>query len=601
MMAKTFLRTALFPVCVAACYVSLVAIAEGQQIGMAQLPPGPYYVGEPIEIQVIAKGIQDGRQPNCQLQEEPASGIQVQGPQINQSMSRYMQFGGGRTVTKESANYGFSFIVTAMEAGEFEVGPFTVEHAGKKRLVAGKKIRFEELANDPDMSIEIELGADKIYVGQRIPVTIQWAFAPESSDGLQFAYDNLQIRCPLFDRFTFEDAPQSRTEANLVLATASREVRINAKQAQKTIDGRAALTLTAKRTMIADSIGDFEQIPVACRTKKGSRFRQSFFQSSPTRVTPSISSGNSLNFSVLPLPEVGRPESFAGAVGSGFTMEVAVNRSVVRVGDPISLGISIQGDGNLKELSLPSLAADGGMLSEQFQLPNEPLAGNFDGRTKQFKVSVRVKDETISQIPALAFSWFDPEQEKYVMTRSKPIALQVMPAQLVTASDVVASTPAATPLPTVNVSDVNPMNVVIPHGANLAIEQDPAKLLTRGEGIWASNAVKFGSYALGVVAILVAVIVRRRGELDPAVAERKQQVQAWRRQITDAKSLSGKEAAEQIASALRKFAGVAGEADRKALNDLIRKCEDAIYAPAGSTTADSSLVTEALTAVDHLT
>ena len=225
-----------------------------------------------------------------------------------------------------------------------------------------------------------------------------------------------------------------------------------------------------------------------------------------------------------PLPAVGRPESFAGAVGTGFSMDVAANRTVVRVGDPISLTVSLRGVGNLENASLPPLSADGGMQPGQFQLPSEQPAGTFDGKTKQFKVNVRVNDESVNQIPALAFAWFDPEQQKYELSRSKPIALQVMPAHVVSARDVIAAPSTNHATSRTNGADRNDRSLATSadtaislQGANLAIERDATQLLADHGGLVSGWAVRVGPYFAGVAAILAAVLSRRRAEADPVI------------------------------------------------------------------------------------
>ena len=112
--------------------------------------------------------------------------------------------------------------------------------------------------------------------------------------------------------------------------------------------------------------------------------------------------------------------------------------------------MTLRGSGNLENASLPPLSADGGLDPRQFRLPAGEVAGTLDNDGKKFSVTVRVEDEAVSEIPAIAYSWFDPTEEAYRTTRSKPIALRVMPARIVSATDVVTAAkktpdPAAVP------------------------------------------------------------------------------------------------------------------------------------------------------------
>ena len=77
------------------------------------------------------------------------------------------------------------------------------------------------------------------------------------------------------------------------------------------------------------------------------------------------------------------------------------------------------------------------MSAEQFRLPDGDIVGTYADDRKTFGFNIRVLDETISEIPSLAFSWFDPAAEAYQTTHSKPIALRVGEANVVSAEDVV--------------------------------------------------------------------------------------------------------------------------------------------------------------------
>ena len=61
------------------------------------------------------------------------------------------------------------------------------------------------------------------------------------------------------------------------------------------------------------------------------------------------------------------PPSFAGAVGRGFSLEAAADRSVVQLGDPITLTLTIRGDGNLGNVALPALEGEHGFSPERFR------------------------------------------------------------------------------------------------------------------------------------------------------------------------------------------------------------------------------------------
>ncbi len=281
----------------------------------------------------------------------------------------------------------------------------------------------------------------------------------------------------------------------------------------------------------------------------------------------------------------GRPASFAGAVGRGFSLEVSANRSVVRLGDPISLTITIHGDGNLESVSLPPLGLQESLPDQLFQVPAEQATGILDGNQKQFHVNVRVKNPSVTQIPALAFSWFDPYQERFVTTTSKPIALQVMETQVISAADVVSSgknseSPGANGSnQATSVSGSDPGSSAISFvGANLAIVQDPLQLLAQRSSLATGKTIVAACYLLALAIVAVCVVGRRRATMDKAAATKKKRLKALWMQVETAPQLPAKEAAEQLARALRDLLAEFSPPDRSSIDRLVARCDNIIYA-----------------------
>jgi hypothetical protein len=105
------------------------------------------------------------------------------------------------------------------------------------------------------------------------------------------------------------------------------------------------------------------------------------------------------------------------------------------VGDPIELTIDIYGDGPLETLPPPLLSANE-RLNEGFRLPGESLAGEMHEGRRRFKLTIRAKRDDVTEVPPIAYPYFDPDAERFVIARSKPIPLAVTPAAEVAPPDV---------------------------------------------------------------------------------------------------------------------------------------------------------------------
>lgn len=166
----------------------------------------------------------------------------------------------------------------------------------------------------------------------------------------------------------------------------------------------------------------------------------------PISAVPEIDS-----IEIRPLPEEGRPESFTGAVGA-FAFEASADPTSVSVGDPITLSLRITDRSpepqQLELLPAPPIASQEDLV-ERFRIPPDPLAGSVAGRTKTFTATLRPRDAGVQEIPPLAFSWFDPVEERYRTAWTAPIPLTVQATEQLDLSEVLgaAAAPAAAATP----------------------------------------------------------------------------------------------------------------------------------------------------------
>lgn len=577
-----YVPTALIPTALFTLFLlGFAAAVDAQQIQLAA-QRGPYYVGEPVVVQVIVDGVDSKYDIDCRFKGEAPDGVTVTGPQVGRQVRSFTQIINGRMTSHESINYQFGFVVTADRTGEYTIGPFELIVNGKSQEVAGKVFRFGELENDPDMQLDVSIPRSSVYVGQEVPVTIRWSFAGDI-EVVRYAFARLQIRSPLFDQFPFRDF-RPRTRTTLSIATAKGGVEIDAKVTQEQIDSRDFIVVTGQRIMVPDTPGRFTDIPVTCRTEKVVSWERDLFgDPRPGRQQPALAAGDPIDLIVKPIPQSGRPASFSGAIGRGYSIDVSANRSVVRVGDPISLNVSVRGDGNLERISLPKLSRNEGFSPDRFQVLQDEVTGTVDGNVKQFKVNVQVKDPQVTQVPAVAFSWFDPYEERFGTAMSKPIALQVMDARKVSAADVVSSVPLAADdpdgrSPGNGESDAeNDVSQARSVGANLAITRDPVRLLANGDYATRWRTIVAACYALAVTLVLGSILLRQHAARDQDAILRKKRLRALQSQIEKAARLPVKESADEIAKALRELLPDAQLSNRTAIDQLIAQCDNISY------------------------
>ena len=141
---------------------------------------------------------------------------------------------------------------------------------------------------------------------------------------------------------------------------------------------------------------------------------------------------------VIPVPTAGAPANFNGAVGDFNIAQYEATPTDVSVGDPITLKIRISGRGGFDTVMLPT-----NVDSAWREFKTYPASSKVDTSdplriegSKYFEEVVTPENAEVKEIPAFAFSFFDPARGAYRTLTHPAIPLTVHPT-------------AATPQPTV--------------------------------------------------------------------------------------------------------------------------------------------------------
>ncbi len=560
------------------------AFAQEAQLQMAQ---GPYYTGSPIDIQIVADGFDEDPTPD--VTGEPPPGASLAFVQARPQISSMMQIINGKVTQSRSVRFGFVYQLTAQAAGRYSVGPFLVSQNGKTAKTASRVITVADVPEGSGQKIRVVFPDRPIVVGQRVPVTVEWWTERGLADRL---YDE-RLSVPLFldttnFQFLDEEHDKSRITINVEMPGGVTEVPADVKQTSE--GGKEWVIRSFKRTLIPVAPGHFDLGQPALYCDEATAFRRDIFGSRvPSQARKVRISGDNIVLDVQNVPAAGRPASFAGAIGQGFTMDVAADRTVLQTGDPVKLTFTIHGDGSLDSASLPPLDA-AGLSSRQFRLPDGEVAGISDAGGKHFDVSVRVIDPAVREIPPIEYSWFNPETGKFESTHSKPIALSVRAANVVGAGDVVSAAPAEKP-PEEKKDAAKPAApgrapAFTLTGADLSIETDIGELRSSAPSLLAKPAVTWGGYGFGLLAIGAGLFVRRRRSIDPIKAKLRKDLRDLRGHVTFDRN------PKKIADALRKMAAltIRGDTRPPELDDVLAGLDEAAFAPGGGDT----IITEVL-------
>ncbi|MBK8575415.1 MAG: protein BatD [Elusimicrobia bacterium] len=163
-------------------------------------------------------------------------------------------------------------------------------------------------------------------------------------------------------------------------------------------------------------------------------FGDGFFQNLFTRGQAVTLRSDPLAITVRSVPETGRPATFRGDVGR-FQISASFDKKSAKVHDPLTLTVTVSGEGNVKALSQPPLPE-----TKEFKTYETLSSLNVDkkdGRLRGSKVFTTVMKPEVSgdlTFPPLSLSFFDPQTKEFRTVSTKPLTLSVAPADPTAAS-----------------------------------------------------------------------------------------------------------------------------------------------------------------------
>ena len=321
---------------------------------------------------------------------------------------------------------GFMYGFSPREKGRFEIGPVTLDYKG--RTYTSNSISIEVVARTPFESI-IDEKSDTS--GQRVDIN-KMVFVELKTDKQEaYIYEEIIQSFKLYFQkgLPIDDLDYVAASTKNFLAEKLGEER----RYEEVRDG-ILYNVIELRTALFPLVSGIIKIPSASfkcniiirqQRNRGSLFDE--FMGGGGRRYPVERSTEPVKMTIKPLPVVGKPEGFTGAVGK-YTMDVLAKPTKLKVGDPITLAINIRGEGNIQTIGEPLLAPEG---MKDFKAYNFEAKVTITGRghgikgEKLFNKVIEPQSEDSGVIPGISFSYFDPELEKYKTITHAPIPIEV--------------------------------------------------------------------------------------------------------------------------------------------------------------------------------
>ena len=153
-------------------------------------------------------------------------------------------------------------------------------------------------------------------------------------------------------------------------------------------------------------------------------FNDPFFSNNITNVQKELSS-QSLGIDVKSLPENGKPDTFAGAVGN-YKFTSSIDKSELSTNEAVTITLTVSGTGNIELLQMPEAVfpPDFEVYDPKVTTSTDVTSQGMTGTKKAEFLAIPRRAGSFS-IPPVEFSYFNPSTETYQTLLSEPYELSV--------------------------------------------------------------------------------------------------------------------------------------------------------------------------------
>lgn len=320
-----------------------------------------------------------------------------------------------------SSKVVFTWALVGTEPGDFVIPAQSVTVGGQ--TVQTNEVQFKVVQgqagpqsgtpgqpNAEEAFLQLEVGKTEIYQGELVPLSAS-LFVPRQMGLRRFGLIDINK-----DDFAIQRFPQQ------------------AEQSQEVVGNIGFNVFTFRSTLSALRTGDLKIGP-ASQELLVEIMNQDAFNRSPFGGFPFaepqkiIAKSAQIPVKVIPLPTEGKPAGFSGAVGE-FTLTASASPTEgLKVGDPISVELSVSGSGNFDALTEPKLSQPDGWKiypARRFNAEGQidPVLQPTVERTVNYSTVV-VPQKAHTLLPSYEISFFNPTEKKYVVLQTPPIPLKI--------------------------------------------------------------------------------------------------------------------------------------------------------------------------------
>ena len=305
---------------------------------------------------------------------------------------------------KRSYSKTYTYFLSPIEKGNFKIGQASVEVDGEiyKTLILNVEVtsavEIPVNPNDPsyiaDNNIHLvaEISKTNPYLNEPISIVYKLYWKPDLG-----ITNPRELDAPRYVNFWSKNIDNTPIAEN------------------GTYKGEAYRYAIMRKTVLyPQKTGELSIEPLVydIAVQVPSNRRDIFGQVLSNTVNKTVSAGK-VKINVRPLPNLGRPDNFSGAVGN-FDLLVNTTKKELLISEAFQLNIEIKGKGNFNLFNFPSINLPATLeVYEPERI--EKLKTNFQGINGSLKDQYTVVPSSPGKyaIPKISFTYFDPKDTSY--------------------------------------------------------------------------------------------------------------------------------------------------------------------------------------------
>ncbi len=396
------------PAIVCVCAAVAPALARAEISVTASVQPGSTTLGEPVQLSITVNGSQ-------RVNDVPA--VSVEGAQTQ-------HIGASTQISVVNGNFSSSithrYLITPQKRGDLLIPPIAVNVEGRRLETEAVKVRVLDPGQgaqgepaQPGPLVELEIPKRSVYVGESFPAEAR-VLVPS---GLRWRLNKM----PDFTADAFTKLPFQQPQTT-----------------QFVKDGQTYEVCSFRTLMTAVKSGKVPIGPlsfiiqVSTPQKRNNNATNPFgglfngfpfdVQTAPMQERNVILPEHTLE--VKELPTEGKPSSFRGAIGR-FRFSASVNQRTVKAGEPLSITLQVEGEGNFDRIEAPPMIDTDGWRAYPPEISFVKSDESGLRGVKTFQIAV-VPEKRHLETPIFEFASFDPESAQYQTVKNPPSPLVVV-------------------------------------------------------------------------------------------------------------------------------------------------------------------------------